>query len=127
MHVGSLPPTFGTAATRLCHAGVRPSTGPIATNLAVNLVSTLLATWLAGKRTRTAETYRSGLESFRSFVGGASVTEGLTHLLRAGPVLANKWVTDYRTSLEAGRLAPRTVNVRIAPIRSFVAEARRSG
>jgi integrase/recombinase XerC len=80
----------------------------------------LLALFLSGRRPKTLEAYRGDLECFRAFVGAASVGEAIEDLLVQGHGGAHALALRYRAALLKSRLAPATVNRRLAALRSLV-------
>lgn len=84
--------------------------------------------FFAGRNPRTVAAYRRDLEDFRGFVAGleklahhAGSVAGIMRLLvslRHGE--ANALALDYRAALLGRRLAPATVNRRLAALRSVV-------
>jgi integrase/recombinase XerC len=79
----------------------------------------LLAAWLAGRSPETLRAYRKDLEHFAAFLGVPTGAEALQRLLGGGPGNANALVLAWRSHLlDAQRLAPASVNRRLASVRS---------
>ena len=87
----------------------------------------LVEAFFAGRNVRTLEAYRQDLETFRAFVGAASVDEAAGLLLSRGHGEANALGLSYRAELLERGLAPSTVNRRLAALRSLVKLARTLG
>jgi integrase/recombinase XerC len=87
----------------------------------------LIASFLRGRNTRTAQGYRADLEDFRAFLNSSDI-EGAAHtLLDGGPGEANSLTMAYRAALIDRALSPATVNRRLASLRSLVKTARTLG
>ena len=83
-------------------------------------VGDLLRVFLSGRSPATLRTYAAGLEDFRRFVAAASVDEACRTLLAGGHGAANRSALSWRADLLARRMAPATVNNRLAALRSVV-------
>lgn len=87
----------------------------------------LVVSFLGSLGPRTRQAYAQDLESFRAFVGAASVTETTRILLSQGNGHANALALGYKNSLIAAGLRPATINRRLAALRSLVKLARTLG
>jgi len=87
----------------------------------------LLGLFLAGCSPHTLRAYRRDLEDFARIAGVPSGEQATAALLCAGPGAANERALAYRADLQARRLAPATVNRRLAALRSLVKLARTLG
>lgn len=87
---------------------------------ALPAVGDLLRVFLSGRSPATLRTYAAGLEDFRRFVSAASVDEACRTLLAGGHGAANRMALGWRADLLNRRLAPATVNNRLAALRSVV-------
>lgn len=89
--------------------------------------SVLVADFLSGRNARTLDAYRRDLEDFRAFTGAETPTEAARLLLSRGHGPANALALQYRAHLVGRKLAPATVNRRLAALRSLVKLASRTG
>lgn len=92
----------------------------------------LVGAFLAGRNARTMAAYGRDLADFRAFLAGAGrptadLDDAARVLLAAGQGGANALALAYRASLLDRRLAPATVNRRLAALRSLVTLARTLG
>jgi integrase/recombinase XerC len=90
--------------------------GPLDTSAAVRLVEA----FLSGRKASTLLAYRKDLEAFASFAGAASLDAAAALLLARGPGAANSLVRPYKAHLLNRRLAPASINRRLAALRSLV-------
>lgn len=89
--------------------------------------SRLVAAWLAGRSERTLRAYSADVEDFRAFIGAEDASAAAERLLARGHGAANELALGYRANLLGRKLAPATVNRRLAALRSLVALARTLG
>lgn len=82
--------------------------------------SSLVASFLEGRKATTLATYRQGLEDFRVFVNAKDVDAAAALLLGRGHGEANRLGLAYRANLVGRKLAANTVNNRLAALRSLV-------
>jgi integrase/recombinase XerC len=87
----------------------------------------LVAAFLTGRSPQTLRAYRTDLEDFAAFCGAGSIAAAAAGLLSGGPGPANETVLHFRTRLQARRLAPNTINRRLAALRSLVKLGRTLG
>ena len=87
----------------------------------------LLKAFLSGRSEQTIKAYAQDLAGFASFISATSVEEAAQRLLGSGHGAANRLALAYRTHLVEKRLAPATVNRRLAALRSLVQLARTFG
>ena len=87
-------------------------------------VSDLLAAFLAGRNPRTLRAYRQGLDDFAAFVGATGLADAAHLLLVCGLGAANALALRYRAHLIDRGLAPASVNLHLAALRSLVQLAR---
>ena len=80
----------------------------------------LIQAFLAGRNERTLAAYRSDLDVFRLFVGQSTLDSAARLLLGAGHGAANAIAHGFRAHMVARRLAPASVNRRLAALRSLV-------
>jgi integrase/recombinase XerC len=90
-------------------------------------VPSMLASWMSGRLGRTQERYADSLARFADYLGASGPAEAMERLLSLDGGAMNQLVLDYRNSLIDGGLMPRTVNNRIAAIRSATKLARLVG
>jgi integrase/recombinase XerC len=81
--------------------------------------SRLLEAFLAGRSPATLRTYRQGLEDFREWLRVDTVADAARELLGRGGGEANRLALAYRADLLERKLAPATVNLRLAALRSL--------
>lgn len=87
----------------------------------------IVRAFLAGKKPSTLRAYRAALEDFRKFIRRRSVNKAAEELLTSDPGRANEIGLEYRHNLQERKLAPATVNLRLAALRSLVKLARKLG
>ena len=82
----------------------------------------LVEAFLSGRNERTLQAYGQDLEDFRRFTGAASLDEAARVLLGRGHGEGNALALSYRADLMARepKLAPATINRRLAALRSLV-------
>lgn len=90
-------------------------------------IQRLLNAFLAGRKASTLRAYRQDLLDFAGFLGVESIESAARHLLTRDAGHANGVLLDYQHALLERRLAPNTVNRRIAALRSLVKLARMLG
>jgi len=85
----------------------------------------LIALWLADNKSETTrQTYTAALEDFAGFAGTVTTAEAVARLLAAGKGPCTAVLTTYRSDLTDRRgLAPNSVNLRVAAIRSLLTKA----
>jgi integrase/recombinase XerC len=79
----------------------------------------LLEAFLAGRSPATLRTYSQGLEDFRLWLRVATVADAARDLLTKGGGEANRLALAYRADLIERKLAPATINLRLAALRSL--------
>ena len=87
----------------------------------------LAAAFLEGRNERTRAAYRLDLIAFAAFVGVPDASRAAQELLARGPGAANRLVLAYRARMLEQKLAPATINRRLAALRSIVKLARTFG
>jgi integrase/recombinase XerC len=87
----------------------------------------LVDLFLAGRSPHTLRAYRRDVEDFAAFAGVGSSEQAATLLLGDTPGVANARALGYRQNLLVRRLAPATVNRRLAALRALVKLARTVG
>jgi len=87
----------------------------------------LVDAFLGGRNARTLRAYSADLESFRAFADARDLDEAARLLLDGGQGNANATALAYRTALVDRKLAPATINRRLASLRSLVTFARTLG
>ena len=102
---------------------VSPAAGPLDATPSARL----LRAFLSGRSPSTLKGYAGDLNDFARFVGASSADDAAALLLSRGGGGANELGLLYRTHLQERRLAPATVNRRLAALRSLVALARTLG
>ena len=95
--------------------------------LPTRTASRLVAAFLEGRNPRTLDAYRRDLEDFRAFLNVPTSNDAARVLLASGQGAANETALRYRADLLARKLAPATVNRRLAAVRSLVKLARLLG
>ncbi len=100
---------------------------PTRLDIAEPAVTSLVASFLAGRSPQTLRAYRQDLEDFTRYLGAPDLDAAAERLLASGPGLANALVLAYRTNLRDRELAAATVNRRLAALRSLVKLARTLG
>lgn len=98
-----------------------------AVTLPTRSTSRLVAAFLDGRNPRTLDAYRRDLEDFRAFLNVPTSNDAARVLLASGQGAANETALSYRAALLARKLAPATVNRRLAAVRSLVKLARLLG
>lgn len=86
-------------------------------------VAYLMDRWLSGRKATTLRTYQQSLADFGSFLGMPSGAACRAILSRTQGA-ANALAMEYRDHLQDRGLAPATVNLRLAALRSLVRLAR---
>ena len=84
----------------------------------------LAGAFLAGRNPRTLLAYRNDLEDFQQFTQASTLQAAASFLTSQGSGAANGLVLAFRVSLQERRLAPATINRRLAALRSLVKLAR---
>jgi integrase/recombinase XerC len=79
----------------------------------------LVSSFLSGRSAATLRTYTAGLEDFRLYVKAATVAAAAAELLGRGAGEANRLALAYRADLIERKLAPATINNRLAALRSM--------
>ena len=90
-------------------------------------VDELVTAFLSARSPRTMEAYRIDLESLGDFIGLTSIRDTAQTIIAQSPGGANHLVLRYRNHLVEQKLAPATINRRLAAIRSLVKLARTLG
>ena len=107
------------------HELARPST-----NSPITLrpgLSEILKDWLSSLSERTRAAYQQDLSDFARFAGQGDDVSALRALIEGGQAGANLTALRYRTHLAERKLAPATVNRRLAALRSAVGLLRAAG
>ncbi len=102
----------------------------IPTSLSLPILPTikpLLAAFLSGRNPQTLRAYQLDLKFFQSFVQASTFEEAASLLLSQSQGAANALVLSYRHSLVEKKLAPATINRRLAALRSLIKLARMLG
>lgn len=89
--------------------------------------SRLVAAFLSGRNPQTLDAYRRDLDDLRAFLRVPTTNDAARVLLAQGPGTANEIALSYRTDLLRRKLAPATINRRLAALRSLVKLARLFG
>lgn len=87
----------------------------------------LLRDWLASLSERTREAYQQDLVDFTRFMGAPNELVALRGLIEPGQAAANMTALRYRTDRVERKLAPATINRRLAALRSAVSLFRVAG
>lgn len=87
----------------------------------------LVAEFLAGRSPATLRVYAQALEDFRAHLDVATVADAARAVLTAGPAGGNRLAHGWRAAMLERGLAPATVNVRLAALRSLVRLGRMLG
>jgi integrase/recombinase XerC len=82
--------------------------------------------WCERKSPRTVEAYRAAFEHFRRHLGVETRAAALDALIRDGSPGAYAVATEYVGAMARKKIAPATINLRLAALRSLVKVARRS-
>lgn len=90
-------------------------------------LSDLLRDWLASLSERTREAYQQDLLDFMRFMEVGSEFDAVRALTEPGAASANMTALRYRTHLVERKLAPATVNRRLAALRSAIGLLRVAG
>lgn len=90
-------------------------------------VEQLLKSFLAGRSKLTVKAYSQDLADFRSFTGEPTLDGAARRLLSASHGQANMLALSYKTHLGERKMAPATINRRLAALRSLVHLARTFG
>lgn len=80
----------------------------------------LLEAWLEGRSQRTLRAYQADMADFARFIGMLGVEEAATYLTSLSQPEAHELVLSYRGAMLEKKLAPSTINRRLAAIRSLV-------
>lgn len=99
---------------------------PISAAHAVPSLEALMAAFLAGRSAQTLRAYAGDLAAFADFVG-CGQQDAARLLLGSGHGAANLLAMDYRAALLGRKLAPATINRRLAALRALVKMANRLG
>jgi integrase/recombinase XerC len=83
--------------------------------------------WLSSLSERTRAAYRQDLADFSAFIGAADELAAALALVQDGQASANVTALRYRTHLAERKLAPATINRRLAALRSAVGILRVAG
>lgn len=86
-------------------------------------IEQLIEMFLSGRNAKTLEAYRQDLDDFRRFIGRPNLIEAARAILSSGHGAANGQALAYRAHLLERKLAPATVNRRLAALRSLVSLA----
>ncbi len=98
---------------------------PVPTTAAVPAPAVdLVSAFLSGRSAQTLRAYRSDLESFRAWLGVATVDAAARALLSRNHGEANRLALAYRAHLIESGLAPNTINRKLAGLRSLAKLAR---
>jgi integrase/recombinase XerC len=92
--------------------------------VATGAIRDLVGDFLAGQKDSTLASYKQSLMDFARFVGVDHIDQAATVLMSRGPGPANQFVLQYRNHLVEIGMAPATVNLRLAALRSLVRLAR---
>ncbi len=85
----------------------------------------LLAAFIQNQRSpQTQKAYRADLVEFGKFAGAATVLEGVEGLIKAGHGNATMIAMRWRESMVQSKLAPATVNRRLAALRAMIQMAK---
>ena len=87
----------------------------------------LLNSFLSNRNPSTIKNYKAALTDFQHFIGSGSPEEAIARLFSKGHGEANALVLAYRDRLVQQKLAPNTINVRLAAIKSMGKLARLLG
>ena len=87
----------------------------------------LLELWMKRKAESTQDTYRRSLEDFRKFLRVDTLDAAAQMFIGGGPGHAWTVITDYQEHLRQRKLAPSTINSRVAAVRSLLKIARNMG
>lgn len=80
----------------------------------------VIEAWLAGKSPNTMAAYQRDLETFRAWLEADTLGQAVELLVTKGLGHANMVALAWKRSLVAARLAPKTINRRLAALRSAV-------
>lgn len=94
------------------------------TSTTLSAGTSLVETFLAGRRPTTLRAYRADLDDFTDYLGTPDLDTAAQRLLAEGPGTANALALAYRANLVERQLAAATVNRRLAALRSLVKLAR---
>lgn len=84
-----------------------------------NRQALLLQAFLSNRNPNTLRNYRKALEDFQAFLGADSPEAAVSELFAMSHGDANAMVLSYKSELVEQKLAPNTVNVRLAAIKSI--------
>ena len=87
----------------------------------------LCGAFLAGRSPNTLQAYAQDLAAFAAFLAAAGPGAALSRLIVVGPGEGNALLLGYRARMIEARLAPATVNRRLAAVRSALKLARTLG
>ena len=87
-----------------------------------NTARRLIRNWVSGKKEGTLRSYRADLSSFSEYVG-MSDAEAVAQLL-VDKISTYETLSAYRDGLIEKKLAPNTINRKLAAIRSILSIAR---
>jgi len=85
---------------------------------------TVVETFMEGRNANTMDAYRFDLTDFAKWVGASGPGAAVELLIAAGQGRANETVLGYKAELVERKLAPTTINRRLAALRSMLRLAR---
>ena len=100
---------------------------PVVALDSLSVAARLLAAFLNGRKAGTIRSYRADLRDFRAFLQTSTLEAAVSLLLGRGLGQANALALDYKARLLEHKLAPATINRRLAALRSLVKLARTLG
>lgn len=80
----------------------------------------MLKEFLSGKSPATRESYQNDMRIFAEFLGAESIDEACQHLFSRSQGEANYLLIQYKNDMLEQKLAPNTINRRLASVRSVV-------
>lgn len=104
----------GTALVR-----IEREAAPLATPLNAGRRA-LVDMWLEGRSPQTLRAYKKDLEDFAGFLKLTTGEEAANYLTSRTHAEANELVLSYRNSMVGEKLAPATINRRLAALRSLI-------